>query len=95
MKIAVDLDGVVFDFMRHWTDLWRAATGVEIDPRAGQLYGTLHTQAGLTLGAFWEWYRSAGGFDGMPLIPGIVEQLTPDPFVRRRQIVAQIVQRLA
>ena len=75
MNYIIDLDGVLYDFMHNFAERWDKATGVDIRPDEPQEYDTLHTRAGVTRDKLWDWYRRHGGFDSVPLIPGMRQTL--------------------
>ncbi len=67
MRVVVDLDGVLFDFDRHWTDKWNRQQGTQYPYEQDQNYDELHILTGKATPAdFWSWYRREGGFGRCP-----------------------------
>jgi len=71
MKIAIDLDGVLFQWMEHWTN----AHPAQPEPKTPMAYDHVHELAGLTKAQFWAWCRRRVGFSGVALYPGAAEAL--------------------
>lgn len=75
MVLVCDLDGVIFDFDRAWTDRHRADFGSDLKPRMPQRWADIYEMSGLDRDAFWKWWTSTGGFASLPVHEGAREAL--------------------
>ncbi len=76
--IGIDIDGVIVDFDKGWTERWNSthAMGHELRPNMPQLYDWMYRLAGLEdRSAWWEWFYNSGGFRDLPLYGGALEAL--------------------
>lgn len=80
LRIGIDLDGVVADFNRGWTDAWNAQHGTRLAVDHVDGWDVLPTLTGLPdMGAFWAWARDLGGgrslFRDLPVFEGAIETI--------------------
>ena len=72
MIIAIELDGVVFNYTADWQQRWQHSFGIDIPfPDAGEP----HEQVDMTRREFFRWYQNVGGYAGIPLMPDAAETL--------------------
>ncbi len=77
--IGIDIDGVIVDFDKGWTERWNDTHAMGYDMRANspQLYDWMHRLTGSKdRSAWWEWFYERGGFRDLPVYGGAIEALT-------------------
>lgn len=71
--LAVDLDGVVFDFdkawvERYWMDFPAEAAERKLEPNMPQQWDDLYERTHFgSMWFFWEWWNETGGFTNVPM----------------------------
>ena len=80
MRLGIDLDGVVANFNKGWTDLHNAEFGGRLTPEMVTAWDGLHSLGGFDdMAAFWDWARGNGErpsiFRHLDLLPGALETL--------------------
>ena len=81
LRLGVDLDGVVADFNRGWTNLHNAEFGGSIDPASVDRWDCLPDRAGFAdMREFWTWASPKDHrpsiFRHLPTYPGAIPALT-------------------
>jgi hypothetical protein len=65
MNIALDLDGVVYDFWKAWTSKWFLA----LDPALDAEYNSMTLHTGMDPAAWWQWFDEVVGWQSVEQYP--------------------------